>query len=434
MGLFGRAHDSLEVIDYNTLSNKQKIEFHILKGMLYVELGEYKKADQVLQYEQIEFINQLDKNLYYYASIYKGILLSRTSRLSESLNYLNSLLPDILLFKNSKFESLVYNWIGNTYWLKGNMKECLSYHELALNLRQQFGSPSEIATSLNNIGIVYRVQGKLRKSIEIFNKALVYEIQNIRVKSILHTNLGYAYFELGEFDSALEDHIESYNYALESGSKSLISDALYNIIHALYKLQDEVLLIQYLEKLNSLEESQATKSFKLMANAYFKMLDNPLSAIDDWKEVSLDDSLEFNYRINCYEEILLIYLSENTFNKKMIFDYLDTFESVSKNNGLFSSLAKINFIKALIYKNLFEFEKAEFYLNKTILLSYEYGLPYHERLAREELDNIKEKMQKFDIFYQNKEAPFEDSKPTEIISYIQNFKQILSESYEQISK
>ena len=432
MGLFGRADEVLKAIDYSTLNNKQKIEFNILRGILFVELGEYKKAEVVLKYEQIEFLSQLDKNLYFLASIYRGILLSRTSRLFESLNYLNSLIPDILLFKNSKYESLVYNWIGNTYWLKGNMKECLSYHELALKVREQFGKPSEIAASLNNIGIVYRVQGKLRKAIKIFNKALVNECKDIRIQSILKTNLGYAYFELGDFNRALEKHIESYNCALESGSKSLVSDALYNIVHALYKLQDQVLLIHYLEKLNSLEETQATKSFKLMANAYFKMFENPLSAIENWKEVALDDSLEFNYRINCYEEILLIYLSENTFNKKIIFDYLDTFENVSKNNGLFSSLAKINFIKALIYKNLFEFEQAEFYLNKTILLSYEIGLPYHEQLARKELDNISEKMKKFGAFYQNKEESASDSEPTEIISYIQNFKQILSETFEQI--
>ena len=53
MGLFGRADEVLKAIDYSTLNNKQKIEFNILRGILFVELGEYKKAEVVLKYEQI---------------------------------------------------------------------------------------------------------------------------------------------------------------------------------------------------------------------------------------------------------------------------------------------------------------------------------------------------------------------------------------------
>ena len=167
-----------------------------------------------------------------------------------------------------------------------------------------------------------------------------------------------------------------------------------------------------------------------MVSAYIKMLTDPKSSLEEWNEALKDESLEFGYKLFCYEELLSIYTTQNSIKHENVLALLENFEKMSKENNLFASLPKIYFVRALIYKNLFEIVKAEKYLNDVISISLVHGLPFHENLARIELKNLKEQMEKFNRIYEHEPDNDLNLDYENVISYIQNFKYILSEKFE----
>ena len=113
-GLYKKALTSLETEFKADLSNEQKYKYLILKGIVSYELGEYKQSEELLDLDQLN-VSEINPRLYYLGLIYKAMVLTRTARLNNAIITLNSLLPDIFLLKDQKLESLVYNWLGNSY-------------------------------------------------------------------------------------------------------------------------------------------------------------------------------------------------------------------------------------------------------------------------------------------------------------------------------
>ena len=190
------------------------------------------------------------------------MIMIRTSQLSEGIAYLKNLLPEIINIKDNSLESLIYNWFGNTYWLQGNLKESLGYHELALSLRRNLGNDTTLATTLNNIGLIYRVQGKLKKSIEIYNELVSFNLPSVKGKSSVLVNRGLSYFELGDLHNALNDQIKGYDLRIASGSPYLISDSIFNIIRIAYSLKNLTLLEDYIKKFDSMVEIPSVNTLR----------------------------------------------------------------------------------------------------------------------------------------------------------------------------
>lgn len=429
-GLFVEANKFLEKMNLNNLSEEEKNQYHVLKGMVLYELGDFKESTNFLSYDFSENFISGSKFLFYKGLIYKAMSMVRISQLSDAIDYLNILLPEIIEFKNLDLEALIYNWLGNAYWLNGNLQEALNYHEMALKIRKRNGNTVEIATSLNNLALIYRVQGKLKKSVEIYDEILSFNMNTLKGNSIALSNRGMAYYELGELDRALQDQVKGYNLRVNSGSKYLISDSIFNIIRIAYSLKNVNLLQEYIKKFDSIKEVPSIATIKIMANAYIKMLEKPVGSIEDWKLAVMDQNLEFGYKLIAYEEILNIYSKKDHFNFSQVMELLDNFEKLAKENNIYAILPKINFVRALIFKSLFELDKTKYYLNETIAISRNHGLPYHENLAKRELEDITNHMDKFNEIYKNKEEDSDDFQSKEIVSYIQNFKLILSEAFE----
>ena len=137
-----------------------------------------------------------------------------------------------------------------------------------------------------------------------------------------------------------------------------------------------------------------------------------------------------------YEEIISLSITNWIENKEKfdtIITLIDDFESLALEKQLYSSIAKLNIIRAMVFKHTFDFPNATTCLKKTISLSTTYGLPYHKKLAKEELHSINKKMLKFNEIYEKNNSPAPDQNildKNEILSYIQNLGLILSSSYE----
>jgi tetratricopeptide (TPR) repeat protein len=70
-------------------------------------------------------------------------------------------------------EATTLNNIGEVYRVTGERRRALEYYEQALPIRRAVGDRAGEAVTLNNIGEVYRVTGEPHRALEYFEQALL---------------------------------------------------------------------------------------------------------------------------------------------------------------------------------------------------------------------------------------------------------------------
>jgi tetratricopeptide (TPR) repeat protein len=104
------------------------------------------------------------------------------------------------------------NNLGNIYWMAGRLDDALAQYEKALETQVSMNSEKDIASSLNNIGTIYGVKGKYGEAISHFTRSLNISIALDDKGETARTwnNLGVAYFLAGQNEKA----VEAYNNSL----------------------------------------------------------------------------------------------------------------------------------------------------------------------------------------------------------------------------
>ena len=263
------------------------------------------------------------------------------------------------------------------------------------------------------------------------------KIDDLGVLGYLYSNRGVNYFELGQYKQALKDQTISYEYRVKSGAMRLIADNLFNIIRIARGLNNSNLMESTFKKFKELPD-HAIKYQPLidMARAYMMKI-NANEALSIWESVSSNESLEFGYKIICQEEIIKIHLDnwiQNQGKLSILFDQIDKTESFAKEKNLSSVIVKVHIIRGLIYKRIFEFDKALECLNYALTIASKFGLPYHENLVYHEIESVKSESQQFQNIYNKVDVDKElvtQNKPNEILNYLNNLQKILSAKYEK---
>jgi len=73
---------------------------------------------------------------------------------------------------NKKGEADDLNNIGSVYKTQGKLEEAFKHHQLALKIHREIGNKQGEADALGNMGIVYQYQGKLEEALNKFKEAL----------------------------------------------------------------------------------------------------------------------------------------------------------------------------------------------------------------------------------------------------------------------
>lgn len=424
-GFFKDAYDVLVQISYPKLSSISKFQYQVIMGVILYNLGDYGASEEWLSKSVPDKLDLNNQYLYILGSVHKAMNWLRMSKLNEGINQLNTLLPEVLSLKFEDLEALIYNWLGNAFLFKWNLKESLNYHKMSLSICRRTDN-LDTAKSLNNIGLIYRVQGNFKKAIEIFNEGLAVKFENNEAKSFLLSNRSISHFELGEFELALQDQKASYKLRTISGAKYLIADSLFNLVRITNGLNDSDLCLTYYKKLIEIPNDPGIRALKSMASVYALKDRDPFKILECWKQALEYLSLEFGYKILCYEEMISIQINQNINSIQEILASIDEFETLAENNKLYPSLVKIRIVKGMIYKDLFEIQNAKECFEDALVISSEFGFPSHEKLARQELLNLNEHINKFDTFYKT-ENHEPEVRGEDVLSYIKNFKNILEE-------
>jgi serine phosphatase RsbU (regulator of sigma subunit)/Tfp pilus assembly protein PilF len=171
-----------------------------LKGVAYVNLGEYKKSAEL-------YFKALD--------------------VAEKQ-------------KNEKEIASVYNNLGVNFWYQKDYKSALKYHQQALAYRQKLHLPKDIAKSYNNLGIVAVDMGN-------YNEALEYYQLSIRIKDSLgdalgiangNNNIGIVYENLQRPDDARAAYEKALQIFKQEGDKRGVVVGLNNIAN-IYQSQKD---------------------------------------------------------------------------------------------------------------------------------------------------------------------------------------------------
>lgn len=159
---------------------------------------------------------------------YNRLLFVRAKRFLNNSASLNE--KEIQAAK--KYLGQAYQNLGyQAQFLGGNMKLARTYYDSALAFQEQGADKSGMATTLQNIGLIYNEQGDVITALEFFFKSLKIqeEIQDKSGMGYSLNNIAGAYLSQGDTSKAMDYMERSMNYRQETGDKRGYAISLSNV-------------------------------------------------------------------------------------------------------------------------------------------------------------------------------------------------------------
>jgi serine phosphatase RsbU (regulator of sigma subunit)/DNA-binding CsgD family transcriptional regulator len=253
----GSAYDDkgnyIEALEYYTQSIKLFEEIGSKKGIadtynnigsVYVNQGNYVEALKKY-FSSLKIMEETnDKKGLALVNNNIGLVYHEQNDFIKALNYYHSSLKIMEEMKDMKGIANAYNNIGNVYldqyFTIQNVNEmgdsllnlALNNHQMALNFRQQIGDQYGIATSYNNMGNVYEIQGN-------FTEALKNHFASLKIKEETGSQFGMirSYGNIGNIYIALKQYNEGkkwLNKSLDLSKELGIKEAIKLCYGSLY--------------------------------------------------------------------------------------------------------------------------------------------------------------------------------------------------------
>ncbi|MGG6229800.1 tetratricopeptide repeat protein [Tenacibaculum sp. SDUM215027] len=158
-------------------------------------------------------------------------------------------------------EVVTLNQIGVVYRRQDKIRSALNYHQMALELADKIEIPDidtkiSISISNNSIGNIYLALKQYQLALEKFKKAILIQekTDDKRGLAINHQNMGLAFQNLGDIDAALEHYNISLQYNIENNSsigKVICHNSISNVLLLQGKYEEAY---KYISEVVSLSE------------------------------------------------------------------------------------------------------------------------------------------------------------------------------------
>ena len=171
-----------------------------------------------------------------------GYIYGEKGEIQKQSEYYHKSLKIYEEIGNKKGIAVSLNNIGYIYENQGDIPKGLEYYHKSLKIQEEIGNKKGIAGSLNNIGMIYNNQGvaatEASAKEEHFTKALEYFHKSLKIREEIGdkngiatslNNIGYIYRSQGDIPKGLEYYHKSLKIYEELGDKKGIAISLNNI-------------------------------------------------------------------------------------------------------------------------------------------------------------------------------------------------------------
>lgn len=158
----------------------------------------------------------------------RGMIMKYQNKSDSALQLLNTALVKSKALKMPREEGLA-NWYLGKIWCKyKDYDQAKPYYIKSIKILEEIEDYEVMFKVLNGIGFIEKSQGNLVEALTHFNKALevVYKGDLEDHANKLLKNIGDIYFELKDFDKALEYNTNSLNIKDSLTNKGLLTEAL----------------------------------------------------------------------------------------------------------------------------------------------------------------------------------------------------------------
>ena len=184
-----------------------------------------KQSSEIYSSHQNELLKKADQLLQQGNEQYK------VSQFSEALASWQSALDIYRGLGNRAGEATTLGNIGIIYRLQGSYAEALDYYQQSLVLKRELGDRAGEATTLGNIGIIYRLQGSYAEALDYYQQSLVLkrELGDRAGEATTLGNIGIIYDLQGSYAEALDYYQQSLVLKRELGNRAGEAITLGNI-------------------------------------------------------------------------------------------------------------------------------------------------------------------------------------------------------------
>jgi tetratricopeptide (TPR) repeat protein len=301
--------------------------------------------------------------------------INATGKVKLSLDYFQRSLDISEKLGNKTAIAHSLNRVGNSYSETGNFDKDLTYYEKSLAIYQELENRPWISGLLNNIALIYRSQERYDLALDYLEKALEIDLQigNEEWIAMVHNNIGWLHLDTtGDYDLAL-DHLNKSLVLYEeiSNKIGIIRQKLHigviyffkgNLNAAFNYMNDSLILSEEMESEESLVNALGWLSMVFT-------LQGELEKALEYNQKALNISTKLDRKIriawckvnlgNIYKQLGKLELSLTTLTEA-----LDLIENTLAGGRLSFWRSWIFFYLILLYQDLNEIEKAEFYLKR----------------------------------------------------------------------
>ncbi len=207
--------------------------------------------------------------------LHQGVEQFQSSQFEAAIEFLQKALTIYREIENHIGEAYSLNNLGEVYRMQGKYYIAIDYYQQSLTINPEKGNSSSIAAALNNLGLTYHSLGQYQKAIDYHEQSLLIK-RNIGDRSEIALavgNLGNAYDCLGQCQNAIKHYQESLEIDREIGNSYGVAASLVNLGKAyLFLGQYQNAIKHFQDAINIAVEIDnkyvQAKSLSNMGNAY----------------------------------------------------------------------------------------------------------------------------------------------------------------------
>ena len=416
----------------NNLEVNLLYEIHMLKISAFFKTGKLKPALQSLNEIQ-STLKGISENNKIQIAVMKGNVHYELGNANQSLKFLQKAFDFYTTINNEYKIAGVLNNIARILSIQGKLHESEDYFEKACNLHRKFNNLADFVLSAGNLATVLYNQGKIDESIKFG-----FEMLAITSKTKEPFGFGYTNFILGLNYFAIANNGVAENYfktALENWLKIknpfLISSCIFYLVNLNVRLErniDSIKQILTYYPTNPFPTKVVALIYEIIQAELYIDQKEYSKAKDLLQNALKKKGLEFGFQIQDHENLIYIYYEEylqiNDINLlKNVFNQLDQWESFCIENNLNPSLCKVLILRAQVYVTLLQIEEANKQLKKCVSLAEANNLPYHKKLAQDEINRFSYLTSKMNSL-KDDEKMIEQSGIVNFLSYLREIEKI----------